>query len=66
MWPHPLSCRLAQTHLQVSHYLVLSQLDESLWADITNNIQSLQPMFERENQRRVTEAKQREEKHDKA
>lgn len=32
---------------QVAHYLVLAQLDESLWADITDNVNSLQPMVDR-------------------
>ena len=52
---------LSLAHLQVSHYLVLSQLDESLWADIRNNIQSLQPMIEQERRRQVAAAKQHKE-----
>jgi hypothetical protein len=32
---------------QVAHYLVLAQLDESLRANITDNVNSLQPMMDR-------------------
>ncbi len=48
---------LAPPPSQVAHYLVLSQLDESLLANITDNVNSLQPLLDREVARRVDAAK---------
>ena len=49
--------------LQAAHYLVLSQLDESLLASITDNVHTLQPVMEREVAARAAAAKrQRNEK----
>lgn len=41
----------------MAHYLVLSQLDESLLANITDNVNSLQPLLDKEVARRVDAAK---------
>ena len=41
----------------MAHYLVLSQLDESLLATITDNVHSLQPMLDREVAARAAAAK---------
>lgn len=38
---------LSPAHLQVAHYLVLAQLDETAWANITSNINSLQPAMDK-------------------
>lgn len=44
-------------HPQVAHYLVLSQLDEGLLTKITDNVNSLQPLLDREVTRRMDAAK---------
>ncbi|PRW59310.1 Cell division cycle-associated 7 [Chlorella sorokiniana] len=43
----------------VAHYLVLSQLDEDLLANITDNVHSLQPMLDPEVARKMGAARQR-------
>jgi hypothetical protein len=42
---------------QAAHYLVLSQLDEQLLANITDNVNSLQPVMDREVAARAVAAK---------
>ena len=42
---------------QVAHYLVLSQLDEDLLANITDNVHSLQPMLDDAQARRLNAVK---------
>lgn len=41
----------------MAHYLVLSQLDEGLLTKITDNVNSLQPLLDREVNRRMDAAK---------
>jgi hypothetical protein len=42
---------------QVAHYLVLAQLDEALMANITDNVNSVQPMVDRSLAERVAASK---------
>ena len=55
---HPASlCAPAPATLQVAHYLVLAQLDESLLAHITDNVHTLQPAVDHEVAARAAAAK---------